>query len=154
MDAAHALVLRVGGPTAASQFARLFTQGYPKGMQTLVSGVATERLKLEVLPAPARKRDRATVPGSRERLAVWQRFGADVPELRYVALRLLSVHATSAAPERNWSLWGRIYCAARSTLGLQRAKALIAICAAEKAKISPSEAFNITLSFVEEDVRV
>jgi hypothetical protein len=30
MDAAHALVLRVGGPTAASQFARLFAQGCPK----------------------------------------------------------------------------------------------------------------------------
>jgi hypothetical protein len=46
------------------------------------------------------------------------------------------------------------YCAAHSTLGLERAKALIAICAAEKAKVSPSEAFKITLSVVEEDVHV
>jgi hypothetical protein len=35
---------------------------------------------------------------------------------------------------------------------MQRAKALIAICAAERAKVSPSEAFEITLSVVEENV--
>jgi hypothetical protein len=83
---------------------------------------------------------------------VWQKFGSAVPELRDVALRLLSAHATSAAPERNWSLWGRVYCAARSALGMQRAKALIAICADERAKVSPSEAFEIALSVVEENV--
>ena len=112
------------------------------------------RLKAEELSSAARKRDRAIVPGSKERLAVWKKFGADIPELRDVAVRLLSAHATSysAAPVRNWSLWGRIYCAARSALGLERAKALIAICAAEKAKVSASEAFQITLSVVEEDV--
>ena len=121
-------------------------------MQPLVAGAAGERLKAEELPAPTRKRDRVTVPGSKERLAVWQKFGADVPELREVAVRLLSAHATSAAPERNWSLWGCIYCAAHSALGMERAKALIAICAAEKAKVSPTEAFEITLSVVEEDV--
>jgi hypothetical protein len=152
MDAARALVLRVGGATAAAQFARMFTQGYPKAMQHIVAGVAGERLKAEARAAPARKRDRCNVPGSKERLAVWQKFGSDVPELRDVALRLLSAHATSAAPERNWSLWGRVYCAARSALGMQRAKALIAICAAERAKVSPSEAFEITLSVVEENV--
>jgi hypothetical protein len=152
MDAARALVLRVGGATAAAQFARMFTQGYPKAMQHIVAGVAGERLKAEARAAPARKRDRCNVAGSKERLAVWQKFGSDVPELRDVALRLLSAHATSAAPEGNWSLWGRVYCATRSALGMQRAKALIAICAAERAKFSPSEAFEITLSVVEENV--
>jgi hypothetical protein len=49
-------------------------------------------------------------------------------ELRDVALRLLSAHATSTASERNWSLWGRIYCASPSSLGMERTKALIAIC--------------------------
>ena len=108
MNVARALVLRVGDATAASQFARMFTQGYPTAMQPLVAGVAGERLKAQELPAPTRKRDRVTVPGSKERLAVWQGFGADVPELRDVAVRLLSAHATSAARECNWSLWGRI----------------------------------------------
>jgi hypothetical protein len=67
-------------------------------------------------------------------------------------VRLLSAHATSAASERNWSLWGRTYCAARSSLGMQRAKALIAICSAEKADIPPSEAFQITLDVLDGDV--
>jgi hypothetical protein len=35
---------------------------------------------------------------------------------------------------------------------MQRAKALIAICDAEKAKSALSESFSITLSFVEDDV--
>jgi hypothetical protein len=152
MDAARALVLRVGGATASAQFARMFTQGCPKAMQRTVAGVAGERLKAEARSAPARKLDCCNVPSSKERLAVWQKFGSDVPELRDVALRLLSAHATNAAPERNWSLWGRVYCAARSALSMQRAKALVAICAAERAKVSPSEAFEITLSVVEENV--
>jgi hypothetical protein len=42
-----------------------------------------------------------------------------------------------------------MYCAARSSLGMQRAKALIAICAAEKAKCDPSQEFEITLSMLE-----
>jgi hypothetical protein len=82
------------------------------------------------------------------------KFGEDTPELRNVAVRLLSAHATSAASERNWSLWGRTcgVAPARSSLGMQRAKALIAICSAEKAKIPPSEAFQITLDVLDGDV--
>jgi hypothetical protein len=38
-----------------------------------------------------------------------------------------------------------------SPLGMQRAKALIAICSAEKAKIPPSEAFQITLDVLDGD---
>jgi hypothetical protein len=46
-------------------------------------------------------------------------------------------------------LWGRMYCAARSSLGMERAKALTAICAAEKAKLDPSKEFEITLGVLE-----
>jgi hypothetical protein len=52
----------------------------------------------------------------------------------------------------NWSLWGRVYCASRSSLGMQRAKSMIAICAAEKATAAPSEAFEVTLRVVEGDL--
>jgi hypothetical protein len=72
-----------------------------------------------------------------------------LPLLPADGLRLLSAHATSAATERNWSLWGHMYCAARSSLGMQRVKALIAICAAEKAKCDPTQEFEITLSVLE-----
>ncbi|KAJ9531800.1 hypothetical protein QJQ45_021951 [Haematococcus lacustris] len=40
---------------------------------------------------------------------------------------LLGVHATSAASERNWSAWGRLFTSARTRLTLERAKMLIYI---------------------------
>ncbi|KAJ9533453.1 hypothetical protein QJQ45_026466 [Haematococcus lacustris] len=43
------------------------------------------------------------------------------------ASRLLGVHATSAASERNWSAWGRLFTSARTRLTLERAKMLIYI---------------------------
>jgi hypothetical protein len=96
------------------------------------------------------------VPNSKERVAVhrgvWSEFGEDIPKLSNVAVRLLSAYPTSAASECNWSLWGRTYRAARSSLGMRGAKALIAICSAEKAKIPPSEAFQITLDVLDGDV--
>jgi hypothetical protein len=93
------------------------------------------------------KRNRQEVPAAAVRIRVWRKFGGSMPELQAVAVRLLSAHATSAATERTWSLWGRMYCsAACSSLGVQRAKALIAICAAEKAKCDPTQEFKITLS--------
>jgi hypothetical protein len=88
------------------------------------------------------------VPAAAVRIRVWRKFGDSMPELQAVSVRLLSAHATSAATERNWSLWGRMYCAALS-LGMQRAKALIAICAAELAKCNPAQDFQITLSVLE-----
>jgi hypothetical protein len=53
MDAARALVLRVGGATAAAQFARMVTQGYYKAMQHIVAVVAGESLKAEARASPA-----------------------------------------------------------------------------------------------------
>jgi hypothetical protein len=98
---------------------------------------------------PGKKCTRSVVPASSEHLSVWQKFGGDMPELRDVALRLLSAHATSAASERNWCLWESIYCTSQSSLGMERAMALIAICAAKKAKTSPSEEFELKLSVIE-----
>ena len=91
-------------------------------------------------------------PGSRERIRTWARFGSEYAALRDVALKLLSCHATSAATERNWSLWGRMYTSARSALGMERAKCMIAICAQEKARISEREAFQVTLDVIEDTV--
>jgi hypothetical protein len=59
---------------------------------------------------------------------MWHEFWDSMPE------RLLPAHATNAATERHWSLWGRMYCAVRSLLGMQRAEALTAIRAAKKTK--------------------
>jgi hypothetical protein len=121
-------------------------------MQSVVAGTAGERIKAAAMQQPGRKRDRVVVPSTKECVAVWFKFGADISDLHDVAVRLLSAHATSAASKRNWPLWGRTYCAARSSLGMERAKSLIAIGSAGKAKITPFEAFQITLDVLDADV--
>jgi hypothetical protein len=117
-------------------------------MQNFVAGLAQQRHHDDE-PLLLGKHARREVPTAAERLRVWRRFRGSTPELQDVAARLLSAHATSAATERNWSLWGRMYCAARSSLGKDHAKTLIAICAAEKAKLDPSKEFEITLGVLE-----
>ena len=49
------------------------------------------------------------------------------PNLAVAAERLLSLHVTTAAAERNWSAWGRLYTAQRASLGLDKARRLVAI---------------------------
>jgi hypothetical protein len=146
--AAQLVVERVGGTAALNQFCRLFTQGYPKRMQRVDAGLAQQHKCYAVGRSNSSKRtsDEATAA---DRLRVWRRFGGQLPGLQQVALCLLSAHATSAATERNWSLLCRIYCAARSSLGMQPAKALTAIRAAEQAKLDPSKELEITLSVID-----
>ena len=73
--------------------------------------------------------------GSSVRRAVWSpkgRLGKDYPVLSNPMRRLLSLHATSAAPERNWSQWGNMYRKNRSSLSLTRAEKLVAVSSAAK----------------------
>jgi len=60
-------------------------------------------------------------------------MGKVYPTLSPVTRRLLSLHATSAAPERNWSHWGRMYRKDRSSLALTRAEKLVVSSAAKVA---------------------
>jgi hypothetical protein len=64
---------------------------------------------------PSRNRVLVEVCFSTGRASVWRRFGDDLPVLRDVGLCLLSAHATSAATERKWPLWGSMYLAARDS---------------------------------------
>eukprot|EP00798_Chlamydomonas_sp_ICE-L_P017606 gene17606-23939_t len=48
-------------------------------------------------------------------------------ELHGTGVRLLSLHASSCAAERNWSTWGRMYTKLRSNLSHQMAEKLIFI---------------------------
>lgn len=50
-----------------------------------------------------------------------------VPILSAAAIRLLSLHVTTAAAERNWSAWGNTFTSARAALGLDRAQKMIFI---------------------------
>ncbi len=59
-------------------------------------------------------------------------MGKEYPAISPVARQLLSLHATSCAPERNWSLWGKLYRKDRSRLALSRAEKLVAVSSAAK----------------------
>ncbi|DBA79979.1 TPA: hypothetical protein ACH3X1_008182 [Trebouxia sp. C0004] len=59
-------------------------------------------------------------------------MGKAYPTLSPVARRLLSLHATSCAPERNWSQWGKMYRKDRSSLAFTRGEKLIAVSSAAK----------------------
>jgi hypothetical protein len=61
----------------------------------------------------------------------------------------LLAHATSAASERNWSMWGDVFTPARTKLGLERSKALIAIYANDRANRNVSADFEVALDVVE-----
>jgi hAT family C-terminal dimerisation region len=49
------------------------------------------------------------------------------PILAAAANKLLSMHVTTAAAERNWSAWGRLFTSARNQLGLEKAEKMIKI---------------------------
>jgi hypothetical protein len=84
------------------------------------------------------------------RQGLWKRYGmARYPALAKVALRLWSIQPTSAATERKWSFWGRAYTAARNTLGLERARALIMFCFNDRCQVTDQQDFKLPLPIVE-----
>ncbi|KAJ9527201.1 hypothetical protein QJQ45_025452 [Haematococcus lacustris] len=67
---------------------------------------------------------------------LWTFQGAGYfPHLRQAAVRLLSMHVTTAAAERNWSSWGNTYNAGRSQLNVATAEKMVYI----KANIPSTE---------------
>ena len=65
------------------------------------------------------------VPMSQRRsfMAVW--FNPKVPALSKAAVQLLGMHATSCAPERNWSKLGLMYAKNKSKLNREKAQKII-----------------------------
>ena len=58
----------------------------------------------------------------------WKRFMfRNFPAWASAADRLLCLHATSCAAERNWSAWGRTFTKLRSSLDLEAAHRMIYI---------------------------
>ncbi|KAJ9504991.1 hypothetical protein QJQ45_013397 [Haematococcus lacustris] len=64
-----------------------------------------------------------------QRLTWWQLLARPhFPALATAALRLLSVHVSTCAAERNWSAWGRLYAdALRSSMDMATAEKLVFI---------------------------
>ncbi|KAJ9529854.1 hypothetical protein QJQ45_022259, partial [Haematococcus lacustris] len=87
-----------------------------------------ERFAALLAPKPPDAAGRVVVEQVSMRRAFWSKAGLrGFPHLAVAASRLLGVHATSAASERNWSAWGRLFTSARTRLTLERAKMLIYI---------------------------
>lgn len=153
------LVKRVGGPTAARQMRILILGGYPKSMAGFVEAVADESQKeaakataaLAAEQSKSKKRKFVEMPSMNLRLKVWKQYGAtEFADLTKVVEKLLTCHATTCATERNWSLWGRVYTASRSALGVERAKKMITICSNTGQRQNSD--FAVSLAVVEGDV--
>ncbi|KAJ9521802.1 hypothetical protein QJQ45_024683 [Haematococcus lacustris] len=87
-----------------------------------------ERFAALLAPKPPDATGRVVVEQVSMRRAFWSKASlCGFPLLVVAASRLLGVHATSAASERNWSAWGRLFTSARTRLTLERAKMLIYI---------------------------
>ena len=56
-------------------------------------------------------------------MAVWLK--PKFPALSKVAVQLLGMHATSSAPERNWSKWGLMYAKNKSRLSREKAQKIM-----------------------------
>ncbi|EFJ41638.1 hypothetical protein VOLCADRAFT_98396 [Volvox carteri f. nagariensis] len=68
------------------------------------------------------------IAGIEARLMFWsQHMSVQYPALANVADRVLRMHTTTCAAERNWSLWGNIFSKARNRLAQERAEKLIYI---------------------------
>ena len=55
----------------------------------------------------------------------WEQYGAGVPELQAVAVKVLAQCSPACSCERNWSTYGFIHCKSRNRLGVERAKDLV-----------------------------
>ena len=74
-----------------------------------------------------------------QRRGFWRRYSDRFPLLTAATERLLSVHATTCAAERNWSAWGRTYTNNRSRLGIKTAEKLIYVKANHDGGDEPDE---------------
>jgi hypothetical protein len=70
------------------------------------------------------EKGKVSVPPTRARINFWASPAAQrtCKHLAAVAQRLLTMHATSYASERKWSVWGRIYAKSRARLAVARAE--------------------------------
>jgi hypothetical protein len=59
----------------------------------------------------------------------WDVHSEHFPHIAGAAIKLLSLHVTSCATERNWSVWGRLCTRTTSRRLLERAEKLVTITA-------------------------
>jgi len=55
----------------------------------------------------------------------WEMYGSEVPELQYVAMKVLSKRSSACSVERLWSLFGNVWTDGRASLGAKKAIDLV-----------------------------
>jgi hypothetical protein len=105
-----------------------------------MAGAATRLVKLVTLEQ--RGKIIIKVTDTAKRLNFWNTKAAvKFPNVSKAAMRLLSMHASTAAAERNWSAWGRVYTSLCNRLSLQAAQKMVFV----KANTTPITAKPSTL---------
>jgi hypothetical protein len=101
------------------ELARLRLAPLPKQFESLYEVCAERR----------EERGKVFLAPTDQRRGLWTRnlAKAGFPLLALCADRLLSMHATSAASERNWSVWGQIYTKYKTRLGLEKGGKIVYI---------------------------
>lgn len=75
---------------------------------------------------PEARTDRATL-AQKDPIGWWTWHGRDAPELKALAIRLLSQVASSSSAERNWSTYSFIQSIKRNRLTSRRSEKLVAV---------------------------
>ncbi|KAG1660239.1 hypothetical protein FOA52_007636 [Chlamydomonas sp. UWO 241] len=130
------------------ELATLSLEPLPKKFESLYKvcssrreGVDGKKIKIIITPASSRR-------------GLWTKNLANngFPLLALCADRLLSMHAASAASERNWSVWGHIFTKCNTHLGLIKGEMLVFICGnSETVIITDGDEFEeISLEMLEE----
>jgi hypothetical protein len=141
---AKCLIQRVGGQAAVEQFMKLVLEGRAGPLKDAVKACALSKV--------SENRKRAPVPSILMRKGVWKRYGNDFcSELAQIAVRLMSVHPTSCAAERNWSRWGKVYASSRNALGADRAQKMIAYSCNNNAQNASMDDLSLDLAVVQGD---
>ncbi|KAG1668461.1 hypothetical protein FOA52_005234 [Chlamydomonas sp. UWO 241] len=128
------------------ELATLQLEPLPKKFESLYKVCSSRREEVDG------KKIKIIITPACSRRGLWTKNG--FPLLALCADRLLSMHATSAARERNWSVWGHIFTKFRTRLGLIKGEMLVFIRGNSKTVIiTDGDEFEeeISLEMLEED---
>jgi hypothetical protein len=154
-ELAKALVERVGGEQALSQLTELVASGWSSGMPLdIARGCVDSQAKARAASLGSKRKDlnAGKVATLRVRKGLWKKAATSMPELSDVAIRVLCVHPTFCATERNWKMWGRVFTAARTHLGKSRAQKMISFCFNTRAQHLDMSDLALQLDVVERNV--
>jgi len=104
------------------------------------------------LRAKCRRAARALSPHTINRVNFWRYWASKhcFRVLSRVAARLLCMHPTACACERNWSAWGQLYTKLRSKIAVERARKLRYIHSNGKESGKEREDMDLRLNLLKE----